>query len=569
MKGGKQKLTYPTSFLARPVINKPRLIKLFATQSRFYKERRQSTFDEPLELFMFDENWQAALDRFFSSKWFNLVQSREMLTGADVVYQLLMGLDLETAMSNSRSKWKELAKKAPEGQSEVIQAQDMIPQVEEERERDQAIQQQKDAIIKRLILIRDVHQTTIHPEWTILFNLPVLPPDLRPIVELQDGQLIRSDLNELYRIILQRNQLISQFSVEAPSCVSMMQKRLLQEAVDALLANGAGGNIIRDRNMRAYKSISDIIKGKKGRFRENLLGKRVDYSGRSVIVVGPSLALHQCGLPREMAIELFQPFLIRSLIIAQFARNPRAAKSMIQQKQPIVWKILKNVVNNHIIILNRAPTLHRLGIQAFQPILVKERAIHLHPLVCSGFNADFDGDQMAVHVPLSLEAQAEAHLLMSPYLNLLSSATADAITLPSQDMLLGLYALTLNTTLGVYTKRFNASNSIHSNVTKVPIYKNYNDIFVTNQKYLPDSPLWLYWMTNIQVISTLQDETAIEMQYESQGTTCSIYEHSQVRVNRLGYILSKYIRTTAGRIIFNQQIEQAIQGTEQLEHKLS
>lgn len=517
-----------------------------ATQSKLYKDSGQNFSSDPLPLFFFDELWQYALDRFFSSKWYRFIKYREMLSGAEAIYKLLIDLDLPALLLSESNKWKNLIKKESPNKEK---------------------QDQKQIILKRIILIRNILQSKMRPEWTILINLPVLPPDLRPIVELQDGQLIRSDLNELYRLVLQRNQAISQLSLETPSIVSRMPKRLLQEAVDALLSNGSGGNIIFDRNKKPYKSLSDIIKGKKGRFRENLLGKRVDYSGRSVIVVGPYLSLHQCGLPAEMAIDLFQPFLIRLMIVKQVARNPRAAKNMIKQKHSIVWKILKNIVSNHLIILNRAPTLHRLGVQAFQPVLVRERAIHLHPLVCTGFNADFDGDQMAIHVPLSLEAQAEAYLLMMPYLNLISTATGDAITIPSQDMLLGLYAITLGTTIGIYNQQNRTNYKIFNQVTNKKIFnfQTYSNVFTAQNQHVIsiDSPVWLNLVNKILlVIHSIQDENIIEIQYEAKGDFCSIYEHSQTKKNKKGILIRKHIRTTTGRVVLNQQIEQAIQGVQ-------
>ncbi|XLR61693.1 hypothetical protein S83_012365 [Arachis hypogaea] len=254
-----------------------------------------------------------------------------------------------------------------------------------------------------------------------------------------------SDINELYRRVIYRNNTLIDLlttSRSTPSELVMCQEKLVQEAVDTLLDNGIRGQPMRDGHNKVYKSFSDIIEGKEGRFRETLLGKRVDYSGRSVIVVGPSLSLHRCGLPREIAIELFQTFVIRGLIRKHFASNMGIAKSKIREKEPIVWEILQEIMQGHPVLLNRAPTLHRLGIQAFQPILVEGRAICLHPLVCKGFNADFDGDQMAVHVPLSLEAQTEARLLMFSHMNLLSPSMGDPISVPTQDMLIGLYILT-------------------------------------------------------------------------------------------------------------------------------
>jgi DNA-directed RNA polymerase subunit beta' len=292
------------------------------------------------------------------------------------------------------------------------------------------------------------------------------------------------------------------------------------------------------------------------------LGKRVDYSGRSVIVVGPLLALHQCGLPREMAIELFQPFLIRELISRKLAPNLRAAKNIIQNKQPIVWKVLQIVVENRFVVLNRAPTLHRLGIQAFKPILVRERAIQLHPLVCAGFNADFDGDQMAVHVPLSWEAQIEARILMWSQAKLLSPATGRAVAVPSQDMLLGLYILTLEGYLGIYgSKMFNRGYQLQQNFSsKPPVFYDYDDVLTSlhQAKVTPFSFLWLRWQPkNVPVIAPR--EGPIEVQYDSSGTTINIYEHMQIRTNREANKLSRYVLTTAGRVIFNQQIQQAIQ----------
>jgi len=294
-------------------------------------------------------------------------------------------------------------------------------------------------IIRRLKLVRDFIRSKARPEWMILSTIPVLPPDLRPIIQLDGDQVAVSDLNKLYQNIFFRNKRFYRTNIEnAPYA-----QRLLQEAVDALIENGKGGSDpIRASNDRPLKSLSDILKGKKGRFRQNLLGKRVDYSGRSVIVVGPTLKLHECGLPKEMAVELFQPFLIRQLMAKKIVPTIITAKNLIHDQDPILWEVLQQVMQSHPILLNRAPTLHRLGIQAFQPKLVNGRAILLHPLVCPAFNADFDGDQMAVHVPLSFEARAEAWKLMWSRNNLLSPATGQPILVPSQDMVLGCYYLT-------------------------------------------------------------------------------------------------------------------------------
>ena len=281
----------------------------------------------------------------------------------------------------------------------------------------QRIYKMRQNSIKRIRILENLVGTGSNPSWMILSVLPVIPPALRPMIQLEGGRFATSDLNELYRrIITRNNRLLRLLEIDAPQLIIRNEKRLLQEAVDTLIDNGKRGKIALSANNRPLKSLSDIIKGKHGRFRQNLLGKRVDYSGRSVIVVGPSLKLNQCGLPYEMAIELFQPFIIRELINQGLASNMKIAKNLIQQNEPIINPVLEKILTNHPIFLNRAPTLHRLGIQAFEPILVQGRAIKLHPLVCSAFNADFDGDQMAIHIPLSLEAQAECYMLMlAPY----------------------------------------------------------------------------------------------------------------------------------------------------------
>lgn len=303
--------------------------------------------------------------------------------------------------------------------------------------------QKRAKLIKRLRVIDNFVATISQPEWMVLDVIPVIPPDLRPMVQLDGGRFATSDLNDLYRRVINRNNRLARLQeILAPEIIIRNEKRMLQEAVDALIDNGRRGRTVVGANNRPLKSLSDIIEGKQGRFRQNLLGKRVDYSGRSVIVVGPSLHIHQCGLPREMAIELFQPFVIHRLIRQGLVNNIKAAKKLIQRGDASIWDVLQEVIEGHPVMLNRAPTLHRLGIQAFEPILVDGRAIQLHPLVCPAFNADFDGDQMAVHVPLSLESQAEARLLMLASNNVLSPATGRPIITPSQDMVLGCYYLT-------------------------------------------------------------------------------------------------------------------------------
>ena len=304
--------------------------------------------------------------------------------------------------------------------------------------------QRKSKLIKRLRLLDSLISSETDPTWMIMDVLPVTPPDLRPMVQLDGGRFATSDLNDLYRRVINRNNRLQRLlEMGAPEIIVRNEKRMLQEAVDALIDNGRRGRTVVGPNNRALKSLSNIIEGKQGRFRQNLLGKRVDYSGRSVIVVGPQLSLNQCGLPKEMAIELFKPFVVNKLIERGYVQNIKSAKKKIERSEPIVWDILEEVIDGHPVLLNRAPTLHRLGIQAFEPKLVEGRAIQLHPLVCTAFNADFDGDQMAVHVPLSIEAQTEARMLMLATNNILAPATGKPIITPSQDMVLGMYYLTI------------------------------------------------------------------------------------------------------------------------------
>ena len=299
-------------------------------------------------------------------------------------------------------------------------------------------------LAKRLKIIEAFMHSGNKPEWMILTEIPVIPPDLRPLVPLDGGRFATSDLNDLYRRVINRNNRLKRLmELRAPDIIIRNEKRMLQESVDALFDNGRRGRVITGANKRPLKSLADMLKGKQGRFRQNLLGKRVDYSGRSVIVVGPELKLHQCGLPKKMALELFKPFIYSRLDAKGLSATVKQAKKLVEKEKPEVWDILDEVIREHPILLNRAPTLHRLGIQAFEPVLIEGKAIQLHPLVCSAFNADFDGDQMAVHVPLSLEAQLEARVLMMSTNNILHPANGQPIIVPSQDMVLGLYYLTL------------------------------------------------------------------------------------------------------------------------------
>lgn len=406
----------------------------------------------------------------------------------------------------------------------------------------QRIYKIREQSIKRIRILENLIGTGSSPAWMILTILPVIPPALRPMIQLEGGRFATSDLNELYRrIITRNNRLLRLLEIDAPQLIIRNEKRLLQEAVDTLIDNGKRGKIALSANNRPLKSLSDIIKGKHGRFRQNLLGKRVDYSGRSVIVVGPSLKLNQCGLPYEMAVELFQPFIIRELINQGLASNMKIAKNLIQQNESIIDPVLEKVIKNHPIFLNRAPTLHRLGIQAFEPVLVQGRAIKLHPLVCSAFNADFDGDQMAVHIPLSLEAQAECYMLMLAPYNFLSPANGDPIIMPSQDMVLGCYYLTLNNVKGLL-----GSNHYFANLDDVILAYNQNNIEIHTSiwvRILEKSPV----MSNLVKIVKLPDNTVIEY-----------YENEQIRKTKDGEIIVQYLQMTTGRAILNYIIKKTL-----------
>ena len=394
----------------------------------------------------------------------------------------------------------------------------------------------KDKAIKRLRIIDNFIATRSDPSWMILTILPVIPPDLRPMVQLDGGRFATSDLNDLYRRVLNRNnRLIRLQEILAPEIIIRNEKRMLQESVDALIDNGKRGKVVVGANNRPLKSLSDIIEGKQGRFRQNLLGKRVDYSGRSVIVVGPQLQLNQCGLPREMALELFQPFVIHRLIHQGLVNNIKAAKKLIQKNEPIVWNVLEEVIQGHPVLLNRAPTLHRLGIQAFEPILVEGRAIKLHPLVCPAFNADFDGDQMAVHIPLSLEAQAEARLLMLAPYNFLSPATGEPIIMPSQDMVLGCYYLTAenptqqNKQAYYFSSLEDALLAYESN--KIPLH----------------SYIWVRFDGIIENESKL-----ITIRKQDNGRELHVFDDQIIKKDEKGEIIVQYLLTTPGRILLNK-----------------
>ncbi len=384
--------------------------------------------------------------------------------------------------------------------------------------------------IKRLEVVEAFLSSGNRPEWMVLAAVPVIAPELRPMVQLDGGRFATSDLNDLYRRVINRNNRLKRLlELNAPEIIIKNEKRMLQEAVDALIDNGRRGRPVTGPNNRPLKSLSDILKGKQGRFRQNLLGKRVDYSGRSVIVVGPTLKLHQCGLPKEMALELFKPFVMKKLVDRGLAHNIKSAKRMVERVRPEVWDVLEEVIKEHPVLLNRAPTLHRLGIQAFEPVLVEGKAVHLHPLVCTPYNADFDGDQMAVHLPLSAGAQAEARILMLSSNNILLPAYGNPVSIPTQDMVLGLYYLTFN-------------RDQYSGPAKAAVLDDYEPAARPPKKNAPAADM----------------PGAIPTFYDAKEAITA-YETDQLGLQEWVYIRWKgeLIRTTVGRAIFNLAFPEA------------
>lgn len=393
---------------------------------------------------------------------------------------------------------------------EILKKLEVEKEIDElEARMDDVKSQKRKKLLRRLRLLRSLLKSGNRPEWIILDVLPVIPPDIRPMVQLDGGRFATSDLNDLYRRVINRNNRLKRLSsLGAPEIIVRNEKRMLQESVDALIDNGRRGRPVTGSGNRPLKSLSDMLKGKQGRFRQNLLGKRVDYSGRSVIVVGPTLKFYQCGLPKTMALELFKPFVMRKLVEDGIAHNIKSAKRIIEKMKPEVWPVVEHVIKNHPVLLNRAPTLHRLGIQAFEPVLIEGKAIRLHPLVCPPYNADFDGDQMAVHLPLSVEAQAESRFLMLSVNNILAPKDGEPITLPSQDMILGAYYLTL--------------------------LRRDDEGFITNKAF--------------------KDFNEMYMAYQNDYVKL----HSVVKVRVFSEITgkSKLVESTVGRFIFNQGIPQ-------------
>lgn len=462
--------------------------------------------------------WRALEDKLYpqSVSLFGI----EVSIGAEAIYKLLKDLDLKTIVEILR----EDALKPPKFNKSPS------PKFNKK--------------MKRLRLLENFLSTGADPSWMIFSVIPVIPPDLRPMVQLDGGRFATADLNEFYRRIINRNNRLARLkAILAPEIIIRNEKRMLQEAVDSLMDNGRRGRTVIGANNRPLKSLSDIIEGKQGRFRQNLLGKRVDYSGRSVIVVGPNLQLHQCGLPREMALELFQPFVIHRLILQGIVNNIKAAKKIIQKNEAIVWNVLEEVIYGHPILLNRAPTLHRLGIQAFEPILVEGRAIKLHPLVCPAFNADFDGDQMAVHVPLSLEAQSEARLLMLAPHNFLSPATGQPILMPSQDMVLGCYYLTANNPAA-------QKGSGH-------YFSDLDDVLLAYKQKVIDLHAYV-WVRFDGKVNDDSNFHPVKIDDSISGLRHKIFLNKIIKENLSGNMIVQYIRTTAGRILFNKVVQESL-----------
>ncbi len=414
--------------------------------------------------------------------------------------------------------------------------------------------QKKAKLVKRLEVVEAFRQSGNKPEWMIIDVLPVIPPEIRPMVQLDGGRFATSDLNDLYRRVINRNNRLKRLiQLKAPDIIVRNEKRMLQEAVDALIDNGRRGRAVTGANSRALKSLSDMLKGKQGRFRQNLLGKRVDYSGRSVIVVGPDLKIYQCGVPKEMAIELFRPFVMKKLVEDGVANNIKSAKKMVDKQRTEVWDALEVVIKEHPVLLNRAPTLHRLGIQAFEPILVEGRALKLHPLVCTAYNADFDGDQMAIHVPLSAEAQAEARILMLSANNLLRPQDGHPVTVPTQDMILGSYYLTMKR-IGKAEKGAEQVFVCDAGDTDLPVNEivDGDDFVAAEEKAAAEGvrapkykPLLVYRDPNEAIMAYSQGEVGL-------------HAPILVRITKTfdGVEKSKLIESTVGRIIFNEKIPQ-------------
>jgi DNA-directed RNA polymerase subunit beta' len=423
----------------------------------------------------------------------------------------------------------------------------------------------RDLLIRRTKLVRKLFRKDSTPQPMVLTVIPVLPPDLRPIVKI-GGQIAASDLNRLYQRVIYRNDRLKKFLSDPATRNSYEMKyaqRLLQEAVDNLISNGKSGiTPEKDSRGRLLKSLSDILKGKQGRFRQYLLGKRVDYSGRSVIVVGPSLKLHECGIPKEMAFELYLPFLLKTILNQNLARTVIGAKTLIKNNPSLAWELLREIMQTCPVLLNRAPTLHRLGIQAFQPKLIEGRAILLHPLVCSAFNADFDGDQMAVHIPITVEARAEAWKLMLSRNNLLAPSTGEPLAIPSQDMVLGCYYLTTNCSEKnlKYQKgcRHSQADSYPGGKSSGSYFKTFTEVVKNyeNKRLDLHSIIWVQWKDWIENGNDHQEPS--EIRVNLYGNYTEIYSKSQKYYDQNNFLLNQYVATTPGKVLFNVMIKKSL-----------
>ncbi len=466
-------------------------------------------------------------------------------SGTVWLHKLLQKIDIIKEIKNSRNellKIIEIKNQVKKNQLNWTKTND-----------DQSVQKNGIKIKKittRIRILESFIATNSKPEWMILEILPIIPPGLRPMVRLDSGRFATSDINELYRRVITRNNRLKRLiSIHTPDIVLRSEKRMLQEAVDSLIDNGKRDLKYKDMHNRILRSLSKTIEGKQGRFRQNLLGKRVDYSGRSVIIVGPQLELHECGLPYELAIELYQSFIIHELINQNLAGTIRIAKKIIRQNDTFIWNLLKKIMKGHPVLLNRAPTLHRLGIQAFEPVLVNDHAILLHPLVCSAFNADFDGDQMSVHLPLSLEAQIESRILLFSTNNILSPATGQPIIQPTQDMLLGCYYLTM-------------TNNHVKTIGINHYFSNFNDVLLAYKQNSINlhSFIWVRCSNTFNVSENeINKFNLLKIIHISNNEKIEFYKNLQrkILINE-NKIIQQYIRTTPGRIIFNNSLNKIL-----------
>ncbi|MCP4330571.1 MAG: DNA-directed RNA polymerase subunit beta' [Alphaproteobacteria bacterium] len=522
------------SYIAK-VLNKPIEFIESIIYSNEIKKNKTKTFSET------KLNTNKFLNLFNKEDEKKDIVNLEMNTQSETVWlhKLLQNIDIIKEIKDSRN---ELLK--------VIEIKNQFKGIKNND--DQSSQKNGIKIKKittRIRILESFIATNSKPEWMILEILPIIPPGLRPMVRLDSGRFATSDINELYRRVITRNNRLKRLiSIYAPDIVLRSEKRMLQEAVDSLIDNGKRDLKYKDMHNRVLRSLSKTIEGKQGRFRQNLLGKRVDYSGRSVIIVGPQLELHECGLPYELAIELYQSFLIHELINQNLAGTIRMAKKLIRQNNTFIWNLLKEIIKGHPVLLNRAPTLHRLGIQAFEPILVNDHAILLHPLVCSAFNADFDGDQMAVHLPLSLEAQIESRILLFSTNNILSPATGQPLIQPTQDMLLGCYYLTI-------TNQVNAIGKNH-------YFSSFNDVLLAYKQNSINlhSFIWVRCSNSFNFSKTeINKNNRLKVLYINKEEKIEFYKNLQrkILINE-NKIIQQYIRTTPGRIIFNNSLNKIL-----------